>query len=387
MRARSAKFDAAMRDGCEVVAEAVLYRGTEKLRTLPVVDGSWNEDQTAAVRSSANLTLMAEDPEDIVPSQDPNDTSGLWPTGNEIQLRCGVKYFDGTKELLDIGRYRISKPKAAISVDAGIQVTVDCYDRARTMSRAKFTKPYGVVKGQDYATAIGDLVQSRMPNIPRNQYEFMRTDGGGGSDVFKTTGVIFTSDDDPVEKVMEMARSFGAEFFFNSRGIPVLQPIPQLGDQAVWEYSADELSMVLDAERELDDELAYNGVIVIGLNSDGDEVVRGEYWDTNPSSPTYYDPAHPERTIYGAVPYTMTSEFVKTVAQAQAAARGNFPNISGVIEGVTFNSVPHFAHEAGDVIRVTIPDIGAEGHFILESFSSGISYSSTLGATTRRRQL
>lgn len=387
MRARSAKFDKAILNGAEIVSEAVLYRGNDRLRTLPVIDGSWTEDQTATVRSTATFTLGAEDPEDIVPSNDPLDTTGLWPTGNEIQLRCGVKYRDGSKELLDIGRYRISKPKSTLSVDAGVQVTVDAYDRSRQMSRAKFIKPYGIPKGQDYGQAIANLVQSRMPSIPRNQYEFMRTDGLGGSQKYTTPGIILVMEDDPVEKVMDMAASFGAEFFFNDRGIPVLQPIPELGDQAVWAYRADELSLVLDASRELDDELACNGIVVTGINSESVEVARAEYWDTNPASPTYYDPAHPERSVYGAVPAFMTSELIKNNAQAQAAARGNYPRISGIIEAVDFTAVPHFAHQAGDVIRGEIEELGIEGHFILESFTCGITHAGTLSATTRRRQL
>lgn len=387
MRARSAKFDKAILSGAEIVAEATLYRGTERLRALPVIEGSWSEDQTASVRSSAQFTLGAENPDDVVPSNNPLDTSGLWPTGNEIQLRCGVKYRDGSTELLDIGRYRISKPKATMSVDGGIQVTVDAYDRSRSMSRSKFIRPYGIVKGRDYASAIADLVQSRMPWIPRESYEFMRTDGHNGAPKYTTPGAIFTSDDDPVVKVMEMAASFGAEFFFNERGAPVLQPIPQLGDQAVWAYRADEASLLLDLSRELDDELACNGIVVTGVNSESVEVARAEKWDTDPRSPTYYDPAHPDRTVYGAVPAFLTSEFITNQAQAVAAAYGNYPRISGVIEAIDFTSVPHFAHQAGDVIRAEVEALGTEGHFIMESFSCGITHAGTLAATTRRRQL
>lgn len=387
MRARSAKFDEAIINGAQIVSEAVLYRGTERLRTLPVLGGSWTEDQTASVRSSAQFTLGAENPEDVVPSNNPLDTSGLWPTGNEIQLRCGVKYRDGSKELLDIGRFRISKPKAAMSVDGGIQVTVDAYDRSRSMSRSKFVRPYGIFPGKDYATAIADLVQSRVPWIPRESYEFMRTDGYGGNPKYTSPGAIFVMEDDPVDKVMEMAASFGAEFFFNERGAPVLQPIPQLGDQAVWAYRADETSLLTELSRELDDELAYNGLIVTGINSESVVVARAEKWDTDPLSPTYYDPAFPDRTIYGAVPSFMTSEFITSQAQAVAAAYGNFPRVTGVIEAIDFTSVPHFAHQAGDVIRAEVEKLGVEGHFILESFTCGITHADTLAATTRRRQL
>lgn len=388
MRPRSTRFDNAIRAGCELIAVGDLYRGNTYIRTLPVIDGSWTEDVTSLVRTSAQMTLGAENPEDIVPSTNPRDVSGLWPTGNEIQLRAGVKYNDGSTELLDIGRFRISKPKATQSVDGGVLVTVETFDRARSVQRARFEKPYGFPKGRDMGYEIARLISTRLPFLDDTKFNFMKTDGSNGGWVWKTPGVIWWEDVDPMEQAHKLAASIGAEIFFDGQGNPVLRHIPDPAYVApAWRYVEGETATILEGSRTLDDEQAYNGIVAYGINSDSDVIARGEAWDTNPFSPTYFDPAFPERSVYGPVPFFMKSEYITTVQQANQAARANLPKQMGVLEGVEFSAIPHFAHQAGDVVEIELPKIGATGLFTLESFTCGLTHAGTMSATTRRRQI
>jgi hypothetical protein len=185
-----------------------------------------------------------------------------------------------------------------------------------------------------------------------------------------------------------MARDNGLELYFNTDGLPVLREIPNpLYDSPVYSYLPGEANILTSIARSLDDQDAFNGVVAVGNNSRLDTVVVGEAWDTNPHSPTYYDPDYPAASEYGPVPYFLDSQFITTDNQALQAALATLNTLLGIVEGVSIDAVPNFAHEAHDVIDVQRDRINVDGSYILDSFSIGLGVTGVLNGTTRKRSL
>lgn len=388
MLARSEAFDTAIRGDYTSIVQADLYRSGQYRRTIEVLGGSWSDDSTAEVRRRGTLALDPVD--DLIPSAAWVDDGGLWPVGNEIQLRVGLLLPSGQPELLDVARLRISKPKA---VDNGTTLTlsVDGFDRARSVKRARFTQPYVVSSGRDYATAIHDLILSRIPSLRDDEFVFMSTDGSDGNGVFKTPLLTFLPSDDPWKMAQNMAQSFGAELFFDGTGRCVLRQMRDPSYEATdWDYKESvfgEPTNLLGVERTLDDEHSYNGVIVDSSNSELKRPIHAEFWDTNPQSATYFDPGRPTESEYGPVPFFMDSQYITTQEQADTAAVNNFLRVSGLVEDVNFASVGHPAHESGDLLGIKRDRIKVDGAYVLESFQAGLGYTGTMTGATRSRRV
>lgn len=380
MYAVSDRFTAALRESHTAVCRVDLLRQGEVIAAdVPVLGGDVVDDSAAVVRRSASLTLAPDQALLDLLAASPTADGGLWPLGNELRLRAGVRYAPGDEEYATLGLFRIARPQV-VSQAGDLALSITGYDRGRSVSRARFTQPYEVAAGTNYATAIRDLVVSRLPWLSEAEQQFMATP-------YTTPGLVFTSDDDPWKVAQDMASSIGAELYFDGDGVCVLQPQPDPAyTPPVATYHEGEDATVLSVSRDLDDEQAYNGVIVVGEGTDNAAPVRAEAWDTDPDSPTYYDPAHPADSVYGAVPMFITSQYVTTVEQAQEAANANLARVAGVVESVEFSAVNNPAHTAGDVVEIRRQVVNVDGVYILDSVKVGLGHAFTMSGTTRKRR-
>lgn len=279
-----------------------------------------------------------------------------------------------------MGVYRISRPVISESASE-LSVTIDGYDRSRSVSRARFTEPYVVAQGTNYITAIRDLIKSRLPLFTDDDFITMTTN-------YVTPQLVFTSDDDPMDKAIKMAESIGAEIFFDGDGYCVVRPEPDPAyDQPTYSYSEGDEAIVTSFNRDLDDEQAYNGVIVVSEHTDLVAPLRAEAWDTNPNSPTYYDPDYPENSLYGPVPFFMNSQYITTQQQADDAANANLARVLGIMEKVQVTAVANPAHTSGDVVTVERARLGITGVNIIDNLSIGIGDQFSMTATTRKRRV
>lgn len=364
----------------------IVFQGEVVAEDIQVLSGNVMEDTQAAVRRRCNLTLSGVDPMLLLPGSS-YDESPLWPIGNELSLRAGVRYKNGAIETIPLGLFRISKPRLVVDSN-DFRITIDAYDRSRTISRNRFTDSYVVALATDYATSIKTIIQDRMPILADADFVFMKTDGTDGGPVYTTPALIFAPQDDPWEAVRAMATAIGAELFFDGSGKCVLRPqADPLFTPPVWEYISGPTSLLEGLGRDLDDETAYNGVIAVGQNTDNALVPRGEAWDTSPTSPTYYDPNQPHLSVYGAVPYFYTSEYFTTNAQCVAAAQGLLVKVLGVLESVDLGMFPNPAHEGNDVIKITEPNTGVDAVYLLDQFNLGLGFNGTMTGTTRKRRV
>jgi hypothetical protein len=362
------------------VAKAqLLQRGSLVADDLPIISGTITDDSTAAIRRRAQVELAAEAAVMALLTKDVPSSTGLWPLGNELKIWAGVQYRDGTYEWIPQGVFRIAKP--SLSDNGTVSISLDMYDRSRSVSRAKFTKPYSIANGVNYITAMKALLVSRLPWLTDNDFLTMTTS-------YLTPALVFTDDDDPWECLMNMASSIGAEIFWDNEGKCVIRAESDPSyTPPVFTYVDGESMNALEINRDLDDEEAFNGVIITGENSDLPAPVRGEAWDTDTSSPTYYDPSNPSASLYGAVPYTESSQYVTTNAQCVASAQALLTRVRGIIEQVSFTAINNPAHQSGDVVTFTHTAVAVDNNYILDSFTLGLGATATMSGTCRKRRV
>jgi hypothetical protein len=374
-----------------VVAKSEFWFQGELRDTVQMLGGQVTEDATAAIRRRASLVYSSQETGLVLPAAtwSAGDASQLWPVGWEVRVFSGVRYSNGFEEYAPCGVYRISKPVITNAVGQGSTVTVDAYDRSRQISRARFTDAYDIADGTDVATAIRDLLKNRLPVLADSDFNFIRTDGLRGGPVYTTPHIIFLPQDDPWEGAMGMAKSIGCELLFDAAGKPVLryQPDPVF-TPSVFDYMEGEANIMGSISRSLDDEQAYNGVIAVGNNADlNGSIPRGEAWDLDVKSPTYYNPLNPGASQYGPVPYFMASDYITDNEQADGAANGQLVRVLGILEGVDFGAIGNPAHEAGDVVRIVDSTTNVDGNYLLESYSFTLGHAGTTNGTTRKRRL
>lgn len=385
MMTTTEEYLAALTSGAHTIVGRARFRLDDEYIDADVISGDTKEDRTATWRRSCDLIV---DGSNIpMPGRDYDD-SPLWPVGNEVQIWAGLELSDGTAIEFPQGLFRISRPRIT-HTNEGLEVSIQGYDRGRAMSRNKFTRTYVIAEGQDFATELKRLLQDRLPYLDDEDFEFMVTDGSDGGFPITTPRLVYTSQDDPWVKALEMAESFGAELLFDGVGHPVLrpQPDPQY-TPASYVYTSGDQALLETITRDLDDEEAYNGVIVTGQNTNNvSHIPRGEAWDLDEDSPTYYNPADPDASRYGAVVLPITSDYVTSDEQAAAFAQARLLAVTGVLESVEFDGIPNYAQECSDVIRVEDPESGVNSNYIIDSLTKGLGPEGTMSGTTRKRRV
>ena len=377
----SQRFIDALHSSHTIAAECDIFSQRKMVAdNVPILGGTISDDSQALIRRRGSFFFAAS--EDVLAMLDSDipDDGGMWPTGNELHVRVGLRFPDNTQELVPNGVYRISKPVLTES-NGQVSIAVDGYDRARAVSRARFTKAYTVSPSNTYPTAIRSIVSRALPWIPYSDYRFMASN-------YKPPLMVFTMDDDPMGKAQEMAQSIGAELYFDGDGRPTLRPEPDpVYDPPCFYYVEGQDATLTTLQRTLDDEQAYNGIIVTSENSQIPKPIRAEIWDTDVDSPTWYDPTRASLSKYGPVPFFMSSQYITTQAQANQAAQANLGRVLGVIESIQFNAVNNPAHESGDVIAVGRDRLSVRGTHILDSFQISFGNTVSFSGTTRKRRV
>lgn len=367
----SDKFKAAVKHSHKVVAKCEVYSGTDLLATLPITGGSVNVDSEGATRRRCTVRL---DGTDHVPAE----TTGILHTNsnNELKVYRGIEFTDGTSELVPLGVFGIENTDIDDSGE-GVSITVKGFDRSKELQRRRFTEVYYVDEGTNYATAIKDLINYKMPGL---QYAFTTTTHTTPSMIFGTGG--WSGGGDPWEKATEMASNIGMELFFDNNGIVTLRPEPDpTVDPVVWEYAEGPESMLLYLNRGISKENVFNHVVVIGNHSGLFAPIRADALDDNVNSPTYY------LGPFGDVPTFHLSTMIFSQAQAEEVADAQLRKHLGTPESMRFISIVNPAHDVGDSVRVKRARINVNSVHVLDKLNIPLEYNGSINASARERRV
>lgn len=379
MQEYSQRFLDAVQNGnaTQVVRADVALRNRVIESDIPVLSGSISLDSTADIRRRMSMTIEAE--RSWIPS-DPGDL--LFPVGNEIAVRGGFRYDDGTEELKPCGVFRISRPVVTDGSE-GVTLSIDGYDRSRAVKRALFPRPYRISTNTPLENAVQLLVKRAFPWFDQEE-DFIFDETG-----FVTPKVLFDVGDDPWEQAQKFAQAGGAYVYFDGQGKCNLKAVPDPGSAGVaWHYLEGDNFTILELDRDLDDEVAYNGVTVSGKNSSTRTAVRHTAWDKDPESPTYYDPAYDDgSSSYGPVLLTLENEFITSDNQAELVALSQLRRHLGILEQVNFSAIPNFAHTDDDIVEIGRNRSKTNVVNAIDSITWGLSPGDTMTCSTRQRRV
>lgn len=343
MRPYSDTFAAQQNQGFQVAQRISVYRdGNIQASTdassnpLYIEQGTVEVDVAASFRRHlSGLKLI--DPGGIWTPEEANDIFNV-TSGAEIKVEVG-QVVAGQPELFDQGWFGLQSSNID-DTPAGVVITMDGYDRARRISRNKFTKSYIVRSGKNVVDEVVNMWRDRAPDIDFHTIPNSHT----------TTYTVIDVQADPWEEGRKMLEAIGYEGFFRADGTCWIRPVPDPDDPddytLRWEFREGVNSTLLQTQRAQNNDTIYNGQIVTGISSYGLTPARAEVWDDNPRSPTYY------LGPYGKVPNFTQSDKVSYNAQATDMAKGLLNKSKGLTETTSFGVLPHYALEDDDVVLV-----------------------------------
>jgi len=134
----------------------------------------------------------------------------------------------------------------------------------------------------------------------------------------------------------------------------------------VWTYAPGPGGLLTKVTTRMSSQGVKNVALVIGENTGVAAPVRATAPVTDPNSAIY--PSGP----FGRRPDVTVSTTIGLTPDAQAAADARLLQLAGSGEITQFSAVPHPAHDAGDVVRVTHPTLGVDALMVLSHFSTAI---------------
>jgi hypothetical protein len=308
--------------------------------TVPVEAGQVTIDRTAQNRRSGSIRIPWSRQIGFNLGVDVTEL----PLGGYALVRRGLRYADGSTELVLLGRLRVESVSwGTLDSTASLELA----DRGAQIRDEPFTAPYAA-KGKTPHGAAVEIVQAVFGSSIAYLTPFMPAAVLGD--------ITWTGE--RTEALSQLEQSYGAETYFDAAGDFVFAQKPQDADPVVWTVDAGDLGVMVDARESLDRTGVYNGVVVKGQ-------AQGDLPPVQALA-TFDDPTSPIRWggPFGHVAILADSTTVTTVPEAQAAADALLRLRLKQTRSLELTSAPNPALEAGDTISVEFPDGRAEVHLI-----------------------
>jgi hypothetical protein len=298
--------------------------------TILIEGGDVVLDATAQVRGTLSLLTDGN-------GWDPRPgRSLLLPYGNEIYIERGIDV-GGSLEWVGQGFYRISSVAQASAPDG--QLTVTGSDRSQGIIDAALPVPVQFAATASVADVFSTLVLQVYPDAT------IDFDYTASADLLGSAQV---TTEDRYQFLADLATSRGKVMYWDYQGHLVVKDRPDPG-VTVWDVSAGEDGVLIDAARTLTRDNVFNAVVVTADGADTSAAPLAVAYDNNPESPTYY------YGTFGKIPEFWSSPLVTTAAQAQAAAALILARAITLPLQADFSSVPNPALEPLDAVSLTYP--------------------------------
>lgn len=371
----SPRFVAAITGSHQVYQYVNVVSPTGQTVQLHVTAGAVNVDRSAQYKRSSTLTAI-----DPTGTLVPSDVNGiLTPFGTEVMPYKGVKYPDGTTEVMPLGVFRIAK--STINEDAsdnstyrGISAVLELYDRSRAVARNKFTSTYAVAKGTNIVTAIKGIIGRTFPEITYDAIDTQLT---------LPAPQVYSAGSDPWFAALNLANLVGCDLFFNVFGNVSIVPWPDITLSTVpdWSYVEGPGCAMTDLAKIFSDDPGYNGVILTcATPAHATAPIQAQAWDMVPSSPTYrYGP-------YGQVPNNVSNTAITDQATANAYANALLNSYLGQAESLQLTGWANPALEVGNIVRVKRGPMKVDNFYTVDSFNVPFAHTDAQNVVVRRNR-
>lgn len=342
---------------CSTFQSGVDPDGTE----IPIFEGDVVADARADKRATLDLTT---------------DGTAMWPQhsnlllapyGNEVFVRRGIAYGNGTTEWVSLGYFRIQEPSQDRAPDGPIRILG--WDRMAGIVDGRLLAPVQFTAAQTYGAVVSQLVTQVYPAAT------IEWDDATSA---ATLGRDLITEDDRYGFLNELVTSRGKIWYWDHRGILVIRDAPS-STSPVFNVDSGVGGVLVSMARQLTRERVYNAVVAFGEAADTAAPARATAVDNNPNSPTYFSGP------FGPVPRFFSSPFITNDDQAASAATSLLTRQLGLPYSVDFTAVPNPALEPWDPIRIRYSNRIAEETHIIDRITIPLTASEPMTATTREQ--
>lgn len=367
MRPVSARFLDAVRTSHQIVSQIEILASGTVVATFPATAGSVTLDANSAIRGNCDATFVDDGTLGLVPT---DAADPLAPYGQELRVSRGVRYPDGSTELVALGVFGIQDVEVSDTLE-GVEITVVGRDRAQKVTDARFEAPYQIDAGTDHNTALEAVIDAGVPGLT---YDLAA--------ITETTGQLLAAEqDDRWAFAQEMAKTRGHLLYFDGDGDVVTEVIANPTGTSEFDLTEGAQGVLLTAGRRWTRDGTFNRVIATGENTGAGVPARGVATDDNALSPTYY------YGPFGRVPRFYTSTFITTDDQATDAAQGILNKELGTSQTVSFGAIVNPALEPNDIVRITRQRAGIDENHVVDSVTIPLGADESMSGQTRALQV
>ena len=299
---------------------------------VPVQGGQVRIDRTAQNRRAGTVQI----PWSLKAGADLGVDLRTLPLGGYALVSRGIRYADGSTELVQLGRLRVE----SVSWDTlDASASLELADRMAQVRDEPFSAPYSAA-GRTHSQAAVEIVQGVFGNTIGYNRPYQPTD------VIADT--IYSGE--RTDALSDLASSVGAEVYFDANGDFTFARAPGDSEPVVWTVDAGATGVMVNAQENLDRTGIYNGVLVEGQPDATQPPISALAVFDDPSSPIRWGGP------FGRVALLAQSTSVQTVEQAAATAQALLQLRLKQTQSVDLTIAPNPALEAGDTVRVEFPD-------------------------------
>lgn len=375
-------FKAKLRDGSGVVTSRVeILRDGEVEKSSAIFDtdtellsleGNVGDDRRSDVRRQAGFTIV-DARRLLLPI---TSTIAEYPLADrDLRLWRGID-----DELVPLAT--VQAESLDIDEMGGITLVLGGRDRSADLAGCDWRSSLTIDDGTPLREATELIVEHVKPG-----YSFTIVDDPTDE---TTPRLTFIPGEEPnpwqaITKVWEIA---AMEVFLDQLGQIRAQARPDAltDEETAWDFADDTDSLRVSAlRRSVRRDSLVNGVVVRATARWLLYGIRGEAWDTDPLSPTYYDPALPLDSPVGPRPYYHDDSLIGTQDQADALAASLLLDRLGIEEQVSTEVIPNPSLASGDIVSIDTEGLGGSYRFVLDQIDTQLGYDAAQSFSTRRR--
>lgn len=244
--------------------------------------------------------------------------------------------------------------------DGGAAITISGQSFERRIDKAGFWQVENATDGQSVSSITTYLVNQVLSDV------LVRPESHAAT----TPAVSWKPGDNRMTAITKLLDSAGMLGYFDRDNIFRIERAPSLDDlskQTDWTWHIVDgvngvVATLYGAGRTFSDEESYNGVIIESTQheTDADPVIY-VLWNNNPASPLYFDPANPTVTAGGPRPKYISTDQVKTEAEAAAMALSELAKVLTVADAIEVSAPANAAIQMGHYARFTSDALGVDG--------------------------
>lgn len=251
-----------------------------------LIDGTVDVDVTRGTRRTLTMSLL--NPEGAFTPEGTNFTTSDWDgyfyVNRLIRLFRGIRYENGSEEVVPIGTFMVDK--AETLVERGMStVVIAGSDLWKKFSKSQFGSPRKFTEGTEINTIVSTLASEA--GVTFLSLDPLTSRTNASKQIQRDFN--FEADETRGEALLKICGDYGIEIFFNPMGVLTTRDFQNPFDRdTVWYYD-DEDDLTFFLRTVLSDDRLYNHVVVVGTakaNQDPPLIYKREIKDTDPSSPT-----------------------------------------------------------------------------------------------------